>query len=276
MPLKTTEQIYALFNVDSIAIGAALPSSPASDTLFVWDHPYGQKTGTIAVFDTIPLNAISQAVAGGSDAEAVYRLDVTSLPLTDTTYAAASGNRNWIAFGEGNKSGAGRVIMVADSAGKVPNFFSPVVTISDLTDNASEQVFGIALDLSGGTVAAHGSQSFFSAVEDPFHLRLQGKFDSDDNGAGIAFDPAADGVLTPQQHRLAFVASASGQIEIVDIAYYIARGKLQLKYPIYGPLRASLPMPGDPPSVVMKLYAMSQHGLVVIDLTAADIKAGPP
>jgi len=276
LPLKTTEQIYALFNVDSIAIGAALPSSPASDTLFVWDHPYGQKTGTIAVFDTIPLNAISQAVAGGSDAEAVYRLDVTSLPLTDTTYAAASGNRNWIAFGEGNKSGAGRVIMVADSAGKVPNFFSPVVTISDLTDNASEQVFGIALDLSGGTVAAHGSQSFFSAVEDPFHLRLQGKFDSDDNGAGIAFDPAADGVLTPQQHRLAFVASASGQIEIVDIAYYIARGKLQLKYPIYGPLRASLPMPGDPPSVVMKLYAMSQHGLVVIDLTAADIKAGPP
>ena len=125
------------------------PSSSESDTLFIWDHPYGQKTGVIAVSDAIPLNAIAQAVAGGSDAEAVLRLDVTSLPLTDTTFAAASGNRNWIAFGEGTQAGAGRVIMVADSLGPVPNFFSPLVTISDLTDNASEQVFGLALDLHG-------------------------------------------------------------------------------------------------------------------------------
>ncbi|MDB4874717.1 MAG: hypothetical protein JWM41_1163 [Gemmatimonadetes bacterium] len=273
---KTSEFAYALFNADSIAIGATLPSSPASDTLFIYDHPYGQRTGTIVVRDTIPLNAVSQAVAGGSDVEAVLRLDVTTLGLTDTTYAAASGNRNWIAFGEGNKTGAGRVIMVADSVGIVPQFFSPLVTISDLTDNASEPVFGVAMDRTGGIVGAHGLQSYFSAVSDPFHLRLQGKYDSADNGAGIAFHPLADGVLTPQAQRLAFIASASGQIEIVDIAYYIGRGKLQLKNPIYGPLRASLPMPGDPPSVVMKLYAVSQQGLVVIDLTAADIKPGPP
>ena len=35
------------------------------------------------------------------------------------------------------------------------------------------------------------------------------------------------------------------------------------------------PMPGDPPDVVLKLYAVSQQGLVVIDLTASDIKPGP-
>ena len=143
------------------------------------------------------MNAISKAVAGGSDAEAVLRLDISTLALTDTTFTAASGNRNWIAFGEGHRTGAGRVIMVADSAGPVPNFFSPLVTISDLTDNASEQVFGLALDLNGGTVASHGSQSFFSTVSDPFHLRLQGKYDSFDNGAGIAFHPNAAGTLTP-------------------------------------------------------------------------------
>jgi hypothetical protein len=34
-------------------------------------------------------------------------------------------------------------------------------------------------------------------------------------------------------------------------------------------------MPGDPPGVILKLYAVSQQGLVVIDLTAKDIKAGP-
>src|SRR6185503_5816114 len=191
--IKGTQQIYALFNVDSVAVGAALATSPNSDTLFMWDHPYGQRSGTIFVQDSIPVNAVAQAVAGGSDAEAVLRLDVTSLNLTDTTFAAASGNRNWVAFGEGHTTGAGRVIMVADSVGKVPQFFSPVVTISDLTDNASEKVFGVALDKSGGTVASHGAQSYFAAVEDPFHLRLQGKYDSADDGAGIAFHPDADG-----------------------------------------------------------------------------------
>jgi hypothetical protein len=274
--LKSTELIYALFNIDSMAIGAALPSTNSSDTLFLWDHPYGQRTGVVAVLDTIPLNAIAQAVAGGSDAEAVLRLDVASLSLTDTTFAAASGNRNWVGFGEGHKTGAGRVIMVADSGGPVPNFFSPLVTISDLTDNAAEPVNGIALDFNGNTVAVHGSQSFFSAVSDPFHLRLQGKYDSFDNGAGIAFHPNATGTLSPTDQRLAFVAAASGIIEVVDVAYYINRGKLPLKNTIYGPLRASGPMPGDSPDVVMKLYAVSPQGLVVIDLTAADIKAGPP
>ena len=167
-----------MFNVDSIALIAAPPSSDSSDKLIIWDHPYGQKSGTIAVVDPMPVNAVSLAVAGGSDAEIVRGLDISTLALTDTTFAAASGNRNWVAFGEGHKAGAGRVIMVADSTGPVPNFFSPLVTISDLTDNASEQVFGLALDLNGSTVASHGSQSFFSAVSDPFHLRLQGKDDS--------------------------------------------------------------------------------------------------
>ena len=274
--VNSEEQVYALFNVDSVAVGAALPNSSRSDTLFIWDHPYGQKTGVIAVSDTIPLNAISTAVAGGSDAEAVLGLDVSSLALTDTTFVTAAGNRQWIAFGEGNTGAAGRVVMVADSTGPVPQFFSPLVTIADFTDNASEHVFGLAMDLNGTTVAAHGLQSYFGAVSDPFHLRLQGKFDSFDDGAGIAFHPAANGVLTPANQRLAFVGAASGVIEMVDVAYYINRGKLPLKNRIYGPLRASLPMPGDDPSIVLKLFAVTQQGLVVVDLTASDINPGPP
>ncbi len=187
----------------------------------------------------------------------------------------ASGNRNWIAFGEGHTTGAGRIVMVADSTANGPNFFSPPVTIADLSDNASEQVFGIALDQSGQTLASHGLQSYFAAVQDPFHLRLQGKYDSFDDGAGITFHPQADGTLTPQAQRLAFVASQSGGIQVVDIAYYVNRATLPLKNTIYGPLRASLPMPGDPPDVILKLYAVSQQGLVVINLTANDIRSGP-
>ena len=36
-----TSQTYAIFNVDSLAIHAALPTSLESDTLLLWDHPYG-------------------------------------------------------------------------------------------------------------------------------------------------------------------------------------------------------------------------------------------
>jgi hypothetical protein len=274
--LNTTSQVYAIFNVDSLFIDPAPPTSFVSDKLTIYDHPYGSaKDTSIVVTDSIPLNAIAQLVAAKSDAEAVFGLDVGTLALTDTTYAAASGNRSWMAFGEGHKVGAARVIVVADSGGPLPNFFSPLVTINDLTDNASEQVFGIAVDKSGATVAAHGLQAYFSSVSNPFHLRLQGKYDSFDDGAGIAFHPSADGTNSPQDQRLAFVAASSGVIEVVDIAYYINRAKLQLKNPIYGPLRTSLPMPGDPGNVILKIYALSKQGLIVIDLTASDIKPGP-
>jgi hypothetical protein len=266
---------WALFNADSVAVGQAAANSPASDTLFLWDHPYGQRSGTIFVADTFPTNAVSTAIAGGSDAELISDLDVGSLALSDTTFVAASGDRKWVAFGEGHTA-VGRVMMVKDSAGVVPGFFSPNVTVTDLTDNASESVFGVALDLHGSTVASHGAQAYFAFVDDPFHLRLQGKYDSFDDGAGIAFHPSADGVLTPMANRLAFVASASGKIEIVDIAYYINRGTIQLKNPIYGPLRVSLPMPGDAPNVILKLFTMSPAGLTVVNLTAADILPGPP
>ena len=274
--LNTTTQVYAIFNVDSLFIDPAPPTSFVSDKVTIYDHPYGSAKDTaIVATDSIPLNAIAKLVAANSDAEAVFGLDITSLPLTDTTYAAESGNRSWLAFGEGHKSGAARVIVVADSAGPLPNFFSPLVTINDLTDNASEKVFGLAVDRTGSTVAAHGTQSYFASVSNPFHLRLQGKYDSFDDGAGIAFHPSADGTNTPQDQRLAFIGAASGVVEVVDIAYYVNRARLQLKSPIYGPLRASLPMPGDPAGVILKLYALSEKGLIVIDLTANDIKPGP-
>jgi hypothetical protein len=99
-------------------------------------------------------------------------------------------------------------------------------------------------------------------VSDPFHLRLQGKYDSFDDGAGIAFHPGANGVLTPQDQRLAFVGSASGNIEVVDIAYYIRRARLQLKNSIYGPLRVSLPTSTYADPAVILVLAISQQGLV--------------
>jgi len=148
------------------------------------------------------------------------------------------------------------------------------------------------VSMCGQTVASHGSKSFFAAVDNPFHLRLQGLYDSFADGAGIALHPEADGPNTsPDTKRLAFVASTSGKVEIVDIAHFNNRGTLKLKNTIYGPLRATKPLPGDNTDaktglpkvcpgdltcVVLKLFAITTRGLIVIDLTAQDIKPAPP
>lgn len=297
-----TEFRYAIFNVDTVDIRPADPATSASDVIVMYDHPYGQLNGTICVNGPQPLchpstddgtptgnpDGSVQAVVNtmafyGSDVEAVLRLDMTTLPLKDTTFVSASFDNHWFAFGEGNSAPSAtgaRVIMVADSVpapGFIrPQFLSPLVTVRDLTENAAERVFGLALDQNGKNVLAHGLESYLSEVTNPFHLRLQGKYNSLDAGAGVAFHPLANGRNTPEPSRLAFVAASPGEIEIIDVAYFINRGRLPLKYPIYGALRASLPMPGDDPAIILKLFALTQRGLIVIDVTQADVKPGPP
>jgi hypothetical protein len=268
---------YVVFNVDSAAVIRQQADSPVSDSLVLWDHPYGSASTTALLgVDETTQGTVSELNALGSDAEAVGGLDPASLALTDTTFVATSGDRVWVAFGEGNTGGrAGRVMLVKDDVGPAPGVFSPGVTVTDLIDNAAEPVFGLGLDRLGKTLLVHGQQSYFAAIEDPFHLRLQGKYDSFDVGAGVAFHPNADGITSPEPERVGFVASSNGTIEIVDAAYYVSRGKVNIKGTLYGALRASLPFPTDPPNVVLKLFGLTPEGLVVIDLTAQDIKPVP-
>lgn len=273
-----TDFTYAIFNVDGLSVTTFGPNSTLSDVLTVYDHTTGGASSSLVSSNSDPRLAVQADNASGGHAEAVLRLDVSSLGLTDTTFVAESGNRDWVAFGEGHKGVGSRIIMMADSTAGGPNFFSPSINVVDLTNNAAEQVFGVALDSTGSMVGSHGLQSYFAFVDDPFHLRLQGKYDSFDDGAGIAFHPQAKGsaysstAACADKTQLAFAGSASGKIQIVDIGHYVSCGTLQLKNTIYGPIRATLPLPGDDPSVIMKLYALTPSGLLVIDLTAADIK----
>lgn len=267
--------VYSIFNADSIRIGVSPPNTTLSDTLYIYDHPYGQLGPTIVGVDSLPVRAGSDVNALGGDVELLLGLDVGSLGLTDTTFVATSGDRNWVGFGEGNTGGTGRVMMVNDPVGPVPGFFSPATTVQDLVDNASERVFGIAIDSTGLQVTAHGLQTYVAALDNPYHLRLDGVYDSFDNGAGVAYHPRAKSTGSLDAHRVLFTATQSGVIEIVDVAHYNNRGRIITKGGFYGPLRATGPLPGDPPEVVLKLFGLSETGLVVIDLRATDIKPGP-
>lgn len=271
---------YLIANIDAASITPAPANSASSDVLTLCDHPSGS---TAAQTCASSANGIADAVAQLratvplSDVDAQVNLDESSLGLTDTTYAAASGNGEWISFGEGHRSPYSRAFLLRDD-GTNPNgytYASPSLNIQDLINNASDQIFGLALDKSGQTLGLHGAETYFAKVTQPFSQRLTGKYSTFGQGGGIAFHPNADGINTPAPDRLSFVASNNGTIEMVDIAYFTSRGTLATKTNLYGPLRASLPFPGDDPSVVLKLFGLSANGLVVIDVTAADIQAGP-
>ena len=274
--------VYAIFHADSIRIGATPANSPRSDTLYIWDHPYGQFGPTIEGVDSIPVTAINDVRALGSDAFAVLNMDMASLELSDTTFVAASGDRTWIGFGEGNTGGTGRIMMVNDPAPlAAPGFFSPAITVTDLVHNASERVFGLAIDSTGLQVTSHGLQTYMAALDQPFHLRLDGVYDSFDNGAGVAYHPRAKSTLSQPEFRVSFSATASGIVEVIDVAHYNNRGRFITKGNLYGPLRATgalpgdnvgLTCPGDARCVVLKLFGLTANGMIVIDVRAADIK----
>ena len=276
----TDANSYLIANIDAASITPAPANSPASDVLTLCDHSSGTTANPVCASSDQGIAATVAALRvaePNTDLDAQVNLDPISLGLTDTTYAAASGDGQWIAFGEGHKTPFARVFLLRDD-GTVPDKFSyasPSLNVVDLVNNASDQLFGVALDKFGKTLGVHGIDSYFATVAQPFTQRLQGTSSTFDVGAGIAFHPEADGTNTPMPQRLAFVASNNGQVDLVDVAYFTSRGTLTTKLNLTGPLRASLPFPGDDPSIVLKLFGVSSSGLVVIDVTAADIKAGP-
>lgn len=279
--LGTDKNSYVIANLDGVGVVPAPATSSLNDSLIICDHASGTTNAPICVGTRGGIAATIAALKAAvptTDVDFRVNIDFNSLGLTDTTYAAASGDGRWISFGEGNKGPVARNFVLLDD-GTVPNTYtyaSPSLNVLDLMTNASDQIFGVALDKTGKTLGVHGTETAFSAVTYPFTQRLQGKKSTFAKGTGIAFHPNADGVNSPADSRLAFVASSNGTIEAVDIAYYdFVRGALATKFNLYGPLRASLPFPGDAPNVIFKLFGVSSKGLVIVDVTAADLKPGP-
>jgi hypothetical protein len=266
---------FAVANLDEVTTEQR---QPANDAITLCDHNSGTLDPKQCVRSTNGLaDAVAQlrALVPGTDIAIRNQINIASLGFKDTTYVAASKDGKQIAFGEGNRSPTARTILLHDD-GLTPVAASASALVVDLINNASDQVFGIALDSTGQTLGVHGNETYFTKVGFPFELRLQGKKSTFATGAGVAFHPGANGPGTPQDQRLAFVASSNGTVEAVDIAYYdFNRGSLATKFNLYGPLRVSRPFPGDPANVVLKLFGLNKSGLVIINVTAADLIAGP-
>lgn len=306
--LNSAVENYVFLDVDSAAV--QIQGTGFNDTLFVYDHRPGfdsashvvrvptppgadarfpnglvpgprtaimaldslfSNPGVCEVRDPVFLLVKRTTLPNCSDASLLINVDPTG--ITDTTFVALSAEKNWIAFGQGNSDPGFTMMVKATPNSGLDPFVSPLITQFDLTNQASERVFGLAIDSTGLIIGAHGSQSYFSSVDDPFHLRLQGIYaDAGTGGAGIAYHPRANGTGSLTCERLAFVADGSKAIHATDLAFFIRRGRFDLKHQLYGPIRVSRPLAGDDPTIVLKLYGVSlTGGLTVIDLRAQDI-----
>ena len=270
---------YVILNADAVDVIEGQNGIP--DLIIICDHTPGQElsTSVCAQGGTVEgVVATLQSAPVNGNLVAVKDMDVNSLALPDTNFVAAGGDRRRIAFGEGNTpTKAGRVLMVLDPNGTPADgaIYSAPLEVTDLTDNASDKVFGLDINKNSFNLAVHGVETFFADSS----LRLQGKFATFNTGAGIVFHPQnTDENTADSTARVAFVASGDASIQIVDSYSYRLRGRIPIRANLYGPLRAVVPTPaevGADNSLVLKLFGLTPEGIVVIDVRRGDIDNVP-
>ncbi|MDX1450275.1 MAG: hypothetical protein R3246_14585, partial [Acidimicrobiia bacterium] len=239
----------------------------AGNTLFkICDHDRGFPGSQSCEFvpdDGDPLTSAFEeaendvAAHAGWDALVLTDLVVPSIGLQDTTFVTASGDREFIAFGEGDTPGRpGRIIMYRSATQTITNSLQ----VNDLTENAAQQVFGLALDNDGLLGVGRGEVAFFFGPDQdggPNTLRLLGtNSDIQPTGTGAALHPDHDQFsVNVENERLAFLGSGDARIEIVDTHFFdFKRGELVIRDPIVGPLRITRGLSGlDPANVVVRL-----------------------
>ncbi len=201
-------------------------------------------------------------------------LSIPSIGLQDTTFVAASGDREYIAFGEGDTPArAGRIILYQSLNKTITN----ALQVSDLTGNAEEKVFGVGLNRDGSLGVVRGTKAYFFGPDQaggPNVLRLLGINENISTvGTGAALHPDNDAASTSvPDERLTFLGSGDARIEIVDAYHYsFPRGQLIIRDPIVGPLRISRNLPTDPPEVRLRVYGITENGVVVIKVRDSDI-----
>jgi hypothetical protein len=265
---------YVVINADHVSVEKGANGAP--DIITVCDHTPGNELSTTVCASGNKIEEVVAELQSGTNANviAVKDLNVESLALPDTNFVAAGGDRRRIAFGEANSGGrAGRVLLLTDPSGTPAGSeqYSMPIEVTDLTSNASDRVFGLAINGNSTNVGVHGVETFFADSS----LRLQGKFATFNTGAGIAFHPLNIEEFTSDSlARVAFVASGDFSIQIVDSYSYRLRGRIPLRKNLYGALRAVLPTPAESaadPSLAVKLFGLTPDGIVVIDVRRGDI-----
>jgi hypothetical protein len=266
---------YVILNADHVSVVQG--GNGSADQIRICDHTPG---GDPASATCISSNTVEDAVLAltkapiSGNVAAAKDIAMSSLALADTNLVATSGDRRRVIFGEagaGNKSG--RFMAFFDPTGTPTNGaqYNAPINLTKLTFNASDKIFGIAINYDGSRTGLHGTGTFFADSS----LRYVGGYPTYYTGAGIAFYPGIGDDNSPASpSRLVFIASDDYSLQIVDAFSHRLRGRIPVRDKLTGPLRTALPSAAElasNPDLAVKLFALSANGLVVIDLRHQDI-----
>jgi hypothetical protein len=277
--LVADDQTTAIAHADSINL---------HDTaLEIFDHKPGfpdvvVRSGVLPLDQALTAMANHRA-AGNSDILIAqgWKWEIQELALHDTTFVATSGDRRWVAFGEGGAAAGyeGRILLWDATTGRLHRR----LLVRDLVNNAAERVTGLDMNRDGTLGSASGVDASYYWTTD---LRLQGLVTKDPaEGAGAVLHPDhptyAQG-LTSSERTLSFVGQGDFTVRILDTVHFTQRGEIHIRDNIAGPLKAAPPLPTDNAGqgrscsgadcVVLKLYGITDAGgVVVIDVRRRDI-----
>ena len=270
----------SIAHVDSVDIYRV---SGGHDLIEIHDHKVGFPAVTVSS-GVLRLKAALAVMSANPDSDIFWiegRWIRERLALQDTTFVTASGDREWVAFGEGGTGSgqAGRITLWDASAAKIHRR----LLVADLLNNASERVTGLDMNHDGTLGAARGDNASYYWSTD---LRLQGSAPTGvPGGAGAALHPYHPSFTpgTPSSETtLSFVGQADYTIRILDTTHFAERGQLHIRDMVVGPLKAGPPLPTDnggtggacvgDDCVVVKLYGVTDAGgVVVVDVRRRDI-----
>ena len=265
--LTEADDFWAFAHVDSMwtfsdsIVGDSLGMTSVEAGLTVFDHVPGDpesiiKASGVTNFLTPGSKVVDQVVGNlvsqGSDAFVGFgaRWDIPSFGFSDLTYVSASGDGGWVIIGEGGTSFAGRVLLYKAAQYDTTALSAPL-RVWDEVINASDVVRGVGLNYDGSVGMARGQAAYFFDSQ----LQLNGTVNLSGGGvgAGGSFHPLHANQKTlenfvgeyhPDTH-LAFAGTAGGEIDIIDTFKFTRIGQITLRNRIIGPLRATLPFPGD-------------------------------
>jgi len=208
----------------------------------------------------------ANAAGGKWDTRLDMGASVEEVGLSDTTFVAVSGDRDYVAVGEGAVVNARIPMFTAPTGG---DSLVLVGDVRDLISNTAERVIGLGLNFDGSLGVARGSQAYYFNET----LRLQGVVAAGAPTGGVAMHPVNAG-YPGGSFRLSFVSGidATGPyIDVIDTFNFFRVKRVYTRDPVVGAMAVAPRAGVDAGTVTLRIYALTRTGILALPITSADL-----
>jgi hypothetical protein len=214
------------------------------------------------------MRAAPANLAGGKwDTRVDIGARIEDVGLADTTFVAVSGDRNYVAVGEGARTSNARIPLFNAPAGG--DSLVLVGDVQDLISNTGERVIGLGLNFDGSLGVARGNQAYYFNNT----LRLQGVVAAGSPTGGVAMHPENAG-YPGGNFRLSFVSGIDGvgpYVDVIDNFNFFRVKRVYTRDPVVGAMAVAPRAGADAGAVQLRIYALTSSGILALPITLTDL-----